>query len=111
MCYNYYNKVKEIVMNCQKCGAEINADDKYCEYCKTLINPDGKDYLLNGTGECFVVNDIFSISGRSLIIGNTIQPLRVGDRVYSSKKHHCKVHLLSLQCQQYYLIQYQYHRR
>jgi selenocysteine-specific translation elongation factor len=73
-------------MNCQKCGAEVSQEDKYCEYCKTVINPNGKDYDLNGTGECFIVNDIFSIINRSLIIGNAIQPLHVGDKVYSDKK-------------------------
>ena len=47
----------------------------------------------NGTGECFVVEDIFNVSNRSLVIGRALQPLRVGDDVWFEKKHYYITHM------------------
>ena len=82
-------------MNCKNCGAEINAEDKYCEFCGEVINENGKDYNLDGTGVAFVVSQIFSVSNRSIVIGATKQPINVGDTLYKGNKSFC---VTNMQC-------------
>ena len=80
-------------MNCKKCGAEIDNESKYCKYCQAVINVNGKDYSFNGTGECFVVDDIFNVSNRSLVIGRALQSLKVGDVIHFGKKQYSITHM------------------
>ena len=75
-------------MNCKQCGAEIDKESKYCKYCNVVINENGKDYSFNGTGECFVVDSVFTVSNRSLIIGIALQQLKVGDVLWFGKKQY-----------------------
>ena len=73
-------------MKCKQCGASINTNAKFCEYCGSVININGHDYSFGGTGECFVVESVFSIMGRSIVIGKALQPLKIGDEVFFEKK-------------------------
>lgn len=52
------------------------------------LNENGKDYKLNGTEECFVVDNIFNVANRSLVIGKALQPLKVGDVVWFGKNRY-----------------------
>lgn len=76
-------------MNCRYCGAEISSEDKYCEFCGKLVNENWKDYNLNGTGVAFRVSQVFSISNRSIVIGQTYQYIKVGDILYKGEKQFC----------------------
>lgn len=73
-------------MNCKHCGAEIGSEDKYCEFCGNIVNKNGKDYNLDGTGVAFKVSQIFSVSNRSIVIGQTYQHIKVGDVLYKDEK-------------------------
>ena len=73
-------------MTCKYCGAEVSEKGKFCEYCNMMINPDGQDYSFNGTGECFVVEEVFAISGRAMVSGKALQPITEGDFVYFENK-------------------------
>ena len=84
-------------MNCKNCGAEINSEDKYCEFCGEVINENGKDYNLEGTGVAFVVSQIFSVSNRSIVIGTTKQTINVGDTLYKGNKSFCVTVATSLE--------------
>ena len=74
-------------MRCENCGAHVNPEHKYCEYCKVVANPNGKDNDFVSV-ECFVVEDIFTVMKNSIIVGKALQPLKVGDAVcYGDSKY------------------------
>lgn len=75
-------------MRCKNCGADVDSELKFCEYCKTEINPNGKKYLTPSSGECFVVGDIFYIINRAVVTGQVIKPFKVGDSVCFNDKQY-----------------------
>ena len=74
-------------MRCKNCGADVDSELKFCEYCKTEINPNGKS-LTHSYDECFVVGDIFYIVSRAVITGQAIKSFKVGDSMYFNNKQY-----------------------
>ncbi len=72
-------------MRCEGCGAQINPESKRCEYCKIVVNPDGKD-MGDKPVECFIIEDVFTIVNRSVVVGKVLEPIKVGDFVYLGEK-------------------------
>ena len=73
-------------MRCEGCGAQINPESKICEYCKVVVNPDGQD-LTTELVECFVVEDVFILVNRAVIVGKVLHSLKVGDIVSLREKN------------------------
>lgn len=70
------------MIRCKTCGAEIQNEAKFCEYCGSLLNKIGKEY----NKEAFEVLDIFKISNRMLLIGCTKQPIKLNDYLTKDNK-------------------------
>ncbi len=75
-------------MRCKNCGADVDSQLKFCEYCKTEINPNGKKSIIPRAEECFVVGDIFYIINRAIITGQAVKSFKVGDSVYFNEKQY-----------------------
>lgn len=70
-------------MKCSNCGAEIEMDSKFCQYCGTALS---KEDAWQNSSVALTVEMFFGITGRGLIVsGTAIKPIKIGDNLINKR--------------------------
>ena len=70
-------------MKCLNCGAEIEKDGKFCQYCGTALS---KEMAQENSTNIMEVNDFFGVFGRGLVVsGIAKKRIKVGDYVINKR--------------------------